>query len=147
MDIVVSGSALLLRDPNRTKFHLWFVLTDPEGVDGLMVAVMVCTMKVFADETVVLEPGDHPFIKHRSCVAYSSAKYVKRSRIEVALRDRHCFLKESMAEELKAAAERDGDPGLIDKIADERVATTVEELLLFKIILKMLNTVDGGNKR
>jgi acetyl-CoA synthase len=41
------------------------------------------------------------------------------------------FLKESMAEELKAAAEREGDPDLIDKIADERVATTVEELLPF----------------
>jgi acetyl-CoA synthase len=41
------------------------------------------------------------------------------------------FLKESMVEELKAAAEREGDPDLIDKIADERVATTVEELLPF----------------
>jgi len=41
------------------------------------------------------------------------------------------FLKESMAEELKAAAEREGDPDLVDKIADERVATTVEELLPF----------------
>jgi len=41
------------------------------------------------------------------------------------------FLKESMAEELKAVAEREGDPDLIDKIADERVATTVDELLPF----------------
>ena len=41
------------------------------------------------------------------------------------------FLKESMAEEMKAAAEREGDPDLVDKIADERVATTVEELLPF----------------
>ena len=41
------------------------------------------------------------------------------------------FLKESMAEEMKAAAEREGDPDLIDKIADERAATTVEELLPF----------------
>jgi molybdopterin-guanine dinucleotide biosynthesis protein A len=97
MDIVGSGSALLLREPNRTKFHLWFVLTDPEGVDGLMIAVMVCTMKVFADETVLLEPGDHPFIKHESYVAYTSAKYVKRSRIEIALRSHHCFLKQSMS--------------------------------------------------
>jgi acetyl-CoA synthase len=38
------------------------------------------------------------------------------------------FLKESMAEELKAVAEREGDPDLLDKIADERSATTVEEL-------------------
>jgi acetyl-CoA synthase len=40
-------------------------------------------------------------------------------------------LKESMADELQAVAEREGDPDLIDRIADERVATTVEELLAY----------------
>jgi len=40
-------------------------------------------------------------------------------------------LKESMAEEFKAVAAREGDPDLIDRIADERSATTVEELLPF----------------
>lgn len=39
------------------------------------------------------------------------------------------FLKESMAEELQEVAQREGDPDLIDKIADEREVTTVEELL------------------
>ncbi len=41
------------------------------------------------------------------------------------------FLKQSMAEELKQVAIREGDPDLLDKIADETVATTVEELLPF----------------
>jgi len=41
------------------------------------------------------------------------------------------YLKESMAEELKQVCERIGEPDLLDKIADERVATTVEELLPF----------------
>ena len=36
-----------------------------------------------------------------------------------------------MAEELKAVCEREGDPDLLDKIADERSVTTVEELLPF----------------
>jgi acetyl-CoA synthase len=40
-------------------------------------------------------------------------------------------LKETMAEELKAAAIREGDPELIDKIADERNVSTVEELLVW----------------
>jgi acetyl-CoA synthase len=40
-------------------------------------------------------------------------------------------LKETMAEELHVAAERAGDVGLLDKIADERSATTVEELLVW----------------
>jgi acetyl-CoA synthase len=38
-------------------------------------------------------------------------------------------LKESMAEELKIVAEREGDAKLIDRIADERTVTSVEELL------------------
>jgi CO dehydrogenase/acetyl-CoA synthase beta subunit len=38
------------------------------------------------------------------------------------------FLKDTMAEELKVVADRDGDPSLIDRIADERSVTTVEEL-------------------
>jgi acetyl-CoA synthase len=38
-------------------------------------------------------------------------------------------LKETMADEFQAVAEREGDPELINKIADERNATSVDELL------------------
>ncbi|MGQ9628239.1 MAG: acetyl-CoA decarbonylase/synthase complex subunit alpha/beta [Anaerolineae bacterium] len=41
------------------------------------------------------------------------------------------FLKDSLAEELKEVCIREGDPDLLEKIADERVATTVEELLAY----------------
>ena len=40
-------------------------------------------------------------------------------------------LKESMRPALEEVCEREGCPGLLDKIADETVATTVEELLPF----------------
>ena len=40
-------------------------------------------------------------------------------------------IKETMAEELKLVAEREGDPDLLDKIADSDTATTVEELLVY----------------
>jgi acetyl-CoA synthase len=39
------------------------------------------------------------------------------------------FLKDSMNEELKAVAQREDDPDLIEKIADERSVSTVDELL------------------
>lgn len=39
------------------------------------------------------------------------------------------FLKQSMPDEFKTVAAREGDPDLIDKIADETVCTDVEELL------------------
>jgi acetyl-CoA synthase len=38
-------------------------------------------------------------------------------------------LKESMADEFKGVCEREGDPDLLDKIADERNVNTVEDLL------------------
>lgn len=41
------------------------------------------------------------------------------------------FLKQSMAEEFKAVAEREGDPDLIDKIADETICTEVDDLLAY----------------
>jgi acetyl-CoA synthase len=41
------------------------------------------------------------------------------------------FLKESMADELKVVCEKEGDPELLDKIADERQVTSVEELLVW----------------
>jgi acetyl-CoA synthase len=39
------------------------------------------------------------------------------------------YLKESMQDELRAVAEREGDPDLIERIADERSASTVDDLL------------------
>ncbi|MGD8583722.1 MAG: acetyl-CoA decarbonylase/synthase complex subunit alpha/beta [Chloroflexota bacterium] len=39
------------------------------------------------------------------------------------------YLKETMSDEFKVVAEREGDPDLINRIADERAATTVDELL------------------
>ena len=39
------------------------------------------------------------------------------------------YLKETMSDELQAVAAREGDPDLIDRIADERNASTVDDLL------------------
>ncbi len=41
------------------------------------------------------------------------------------------ILKQQMAEQLKQVAEREGDPDLIDKIADETICTDVEGLLAY----------------
>jgi acetyl-CoA synthase len=41
------------------------------------------------------------------------------------------ILKTQMAEQLKQVAQREGDPGLMDRICDERIATDVEGLLAY----------------
>ncbi len=40
-------------------------------------------------------------------------------------------LKDQMQDELQKRCEEIGEPDLLDKIADERVATTVDELVAF----------------
>ena len=40
-------------------------------------------------------------------------------------------LKEQMADQLKAVSAREGDPHLMDKICDERIATDVDGLVAF----------------
>ena len=63
MEIIRAGRSLLLSDP---KPHLWFVLTDPERKNDRVVAVMISTVKHYSDPTLILEVGDHPFIRHKS---------------------------------------------------------------------------------
>ena len=41
------------------------------------------------------------------------------------------FLKESMRPEIEAIVERNGHPGLLDRIADETICTGVDELVAF----------------
>jgi len=47
--------------------------------------VMLVTEKSYSDTTVVLELGDHPFVRHRTSVSYSSANYFRTDRIERAI--------------------------------------------------------------
>lgn len=44
MDIIQAGRAILLSEPPLYKPHLWFILTDPDGTAGKVVAVMVRTV-------------------------------------------------------------------------------------------------------
>ncbi len=62
--------------------HLWFVLTDPDPKTGLVVLVMLVSVKPHTDKTVQLDVGDHPFVKHPSNVDYSTATFVPSSRLE-----------------------------------------------------------------
>lgn len=61
---------------NAYNKHLHIILTDPKDIEGevLVVIVNLTTKRQGADTTVVLDKGDHPFIKHPSVVAYIHAE-------------------------------------------------------------------------
>jgi hypothetical protein len=102
MNVIRAGASLLLAEPPLYKPHLWFVLTDPQGKSEQVVVVMVRTVTRFTDPTVVLKPGEHPFIRHDSAVHYSTARWLSVSRILAAMRDGRCHLKEDLSAALLA---------------------------------------------
>lgn len=96
MDLIRAGRAILLSG-GRVPPHLWFILTDPEPNDGRVVAVMLVTARPHTDKTVVLVPGDHPFIRHESNVDYGAARFLPQGRLNDALASGRWHLQADMS--------------------------------------------------
>lgn len=56
--------------------HLWFIVSDPLLDDKKVVVVDLTTVGRFKETTCLINRGEHPFVKHQTCVAYKYAKIV-----------------------------------------------------------------------
>lgn len=68
---IVEGDTFLYQYPG-SKYHLFIVVTRRMN-DSSFVCTMVSSWKNDSrldDPACILEPGDHPFIQHKSYVAY-----------------------------------------------------------------------------
>jgi len=96
--------------PLQPFFHLFIVLTDPEPGSGKLVAVMVQTKEKYTDDTVVLQVGDHPFVKHPTAVQFATASYYFDGKIARALENGTCHQRASLSDEVLNRVRR----GLLD---------------------------------
>ena len=62
--------------------HLWAVISDPAVDARNVVVVLFVSWTEKYDQACVLNGGEHPFIKHRTCVQYPGAKVVSGERLE-----------------------------------------------------------------
>lgn len=63
------------------KAHLMICVLGPdEKGDALIVPLVTC--RPYSDHTCVLNVGDHPFIKHKSCISFDRAKKVPATSID-----------------------------------------------------------------
>jgi hypothetical protein len=65
--------------------HLWIVVTPPAPRTHLCAVVSVTTLRNSKDQTIILRPGDHPFIRHDSTVFYSDAMIVNARRLDTEI--------------------------------------------------------------
>ena len=54
--------------------HLRVVISDPSIDSELVLFVSMTSYDVTKENVCVFEVGNHPFVKHRSCIAYGTAK-------------------------------------------------------------------------
>jgi hypothetical protein len=84
---------LLLSEPPLFNPHFWFILSDPDE-RGMVVAVMLRSVKRYTDPTLVLHAGDHPFVRHDSSVHYSTARQIGLGALRRALEGGQAHLRD-----------------------------------------------------
>jgi hypothetical protein len=73
-----SGDTFLQEDDARSR-HLHVVICDATPTDASVIVVSFNTVRGWTDRTLVLQPGDHPFITRETSVSYNRV-----TRISVA---------------------------------------------------------------
>jgi hypothetical protein len=56
--------------------HVWVVISDPSQNPELIVVVRFLSETEGTENDCILDVGDHPFIKHRTCINYTGAAHV-----------------------------------------------------------------------
>ncbi len=65
--------------------HLWVILSEPALDEDHILIVNFTTLRSDSDRACVLNAGEHPFVKHPTCVNYRGAKVVSRAQIDTLL--------------------------------------------------------------
>ena len=80
------GDAVLIPAPGGPSIpHLWFLITEPDAVSFQCVMVNVTTLRSHCDRTLVLQRGEHPFIRHPSVISFADARIVDARHIEAGI--------------------------------------------------------------
>jgi mRNA-degrading endonuclease toxin of MazEF toxin-antitoxin module len=76
------GDTFLTGDEDD-DYHLWIVITPP--FEDEVVTVSVTTRRKRSETLVVLQAGDHPFLRHESVIPYAFARVRNISDIAAAI--------------------------------------------------------------
>jgi hypothetical protein len=96
---VKAGDTFLLKD-KAVDGHLWVVISDPEVDEDHVLFVSMTSYDITKEKVCLLDVGDHPFIKHKTCIAYEFAKAAPLKSL-VALRDQgHLAMSQPVSDDL-----------------------------------------------
>ena len=80
-----AGDTILVDVPGtRYDSHLWMVISDPDQGSQCLI-VNFTSWRADKDQACVVELGEHPYIKHKTCVEFKGAKLVLIAKLEECL--------------------------------------------------------------
>ena len=81
----LAGECYLFEDVGGRHLHI--ILTNPAGSHSQVIMVNITSWRTGSDETCIIWPEEHPFIKGQSVVFYQKASMVKESNIALIKRN------------------------------------------------------------
>lgn len=70
-----AGDTFLVKERSLDD-HLWVVLSDPTKDEVRVLIVSLTTATSYKEQVCLIQAGQHPWVRHESCVAYDKAKVV-----------------------------------------------------------------------
>ncbi len=103
-----AGDTFINKPVPHAPTHLWVVISDMNQSVDEIVIVNLTTYKDNGDNTCLLDKGDHPFVKHQTCISYRDARIVSLSKLnELENKEmitRQEALKDNILERVRAGA-------------------------------------------
>lgn len=60
--------------------HLFFIISDPILGAGVIVTANMTTWRADNDQSCLIQPDEHPFVRHLSCVNYADSRQIALSQ-------------------------------------------------------------------
>ena len=79
--------------------HLWIVVTEPDEND-LCIIVNLTTLKASQDQTVIIGPGERPFVNRPTYVRYSDARIADTGKLKAEAAGGSALQKQKCSTEL-----------------------------------------------
>jgi len=76
-----TGDTFLFEDGSDD--HLWMVISDTAADAERVVIVKFLSWQPHYDQSCVLDGGEHPFVKHATCVDFPGAKVPTLAQLEL----------------------------------------------------------------
>jgi hypothetical protein len=96
---VKTGDAFFIRD-RSVDTHLWVVVSDTEKDPDRVVMMSITTYEDHKESVCLVDPGDHPRIGHKSCVAYNGTRMITLGQLNALQDGGHLSIQSPVSEEL-----------------------------------------------